>query len=151
VPLAVLAELAFRWAPYLGLLLLAGSPLVPLLAARGLLRRDTPGRAARLVRTIVVTKGTLGGLGGALIVCWLGGHPLLRDLLGQISAVWVVGLVARVLAGKWLTEVVVTTCCCRCCTRAGSRKRLEGGAQEFSRPTSPDVGRLPLHRTPRGR
>jgi hypothetical protein len=29
-------------------------------------------------------------------------------LLGQISAAWVVGLVARVLAGKWLTEVVVT-------------------------------------------
>jgi hypothetical protein len=108
LPLAVLAQLAFQWAPYLGLLLLAGSPLVPLLAVRGLLRRDTPGRAARLVRTIVVIQGALGALGEALIVCWLGGHPLLRDLLGQISAVWVVGLVARVLASKWLTEVVVT-------------------------------------------
>jgi hypothetical protein len=29
-------------------------------------------------------------------------------LLGQIDAVWVMGLVAKVLASKWLTAVVVT-------------------------------------------
>jgi hypothetical protein len=108
LPLAVLAQLAFQWGLYLGLLLLASSPLVPLLAARRLLRRDTPNRAARLVRTIVVIQGVLAVLGVALIVRWLGEHPLLRDLLGQINAVWVVGFVAKVLASKWLTEVVVT-------------------------------------------
>ena len=37
----------------------------------GLLRRDTPNRAARLVRTIVVVQGALGVVGVALIVWWL--------------------------------------------------------------------------------
>src|SRR5262245_14324214 len=46
LPLAVLAQLAFSPGLYVGLLLLAASPLVPLLAVRWLLRRDTPGRAA---------------------------------------------------------------------------------------------------------
>ena len=47
-------------------------------------------------------------LGVAPTARWLGEHPLLQTLLGQINAVWVVGLVAKVLASKWLTEVVVT-------------------------------------------
>lgn len=108
LPLGVLAQLAFQWGLYLGLLLLAISPIVPLLAVRWLLRRDTPSRAARLVRTIVVIQGALGILGVTLLVWWVGEHPLLRDLLGRINAVWVAGLVAKVLAGKWLTEVIVT-------------------------------------------
>jgi hypothetical protein len=108
LPLGVLAQLAFQWALYLGLLLLACSPLVPLLAVRRLLRRDTPRGAAKLVRTIAVVQGALGALGVALIACWLGEHPLLRALLGRVSPVWVLGLVAKVLASKWLTTVVVT-------------------------------------------
>jgi hypothetical protein len=108
LPLGVLAQLAFQWGLYLGLLLLASSPLVPLLAVRWLLRRNTPDRAIPLVRTIVVIQTVLGALGVVLIARWLGEHPLLRDLLGRINAVWVVGLVAKVLASKWLTEVVVT-------------------------------------------
>jgi hypothetical protein len=63
LPLAVVAQLAFQPGLYLGLLLLASAPLVPLLAARRLLRRDAPDRAARLVRAIVVTQGALGALG----------------------------------------------------------------------------------------
>jgi hypothetical protein len=108
LPLGVLAQLAFHSGLYLGLLLLASSPLVPLLAVRWLLRRNTPERAARLVRTIVVVQGALGALGVALVARWLGEHPLLRNLLGQINLVWVLGLVAKVLASKWLTTVVVT-------------------------------------------
>jgi hypothetical protein len=108
LPLAMLAQLAFQWGLYLGLLLLASSPLIPLLAVRRLLRRETPGRAAALVRTIGVIQGALGSLGVVLIVLWLGEHPLFRTWLGHISAVWVVGLAAKVLASKWLTEVVVT-------------------------------------------
>jgi hypothetical protein len=108
LPLAVLAQLAFHRELYLGLLLLACSPLVPLLAARRLLRRDTPRRAARVVRTVVLVQGALGALGVVLIAGWLGEHPLLRALLGQVNAVWVLGLVAKVLASKWLTTVVVT-------------------------------------------
>jgi hypothetical protein len=108
LPLGVLAQLAFQWGLYLGLLLIACSPLVQLLAVRSLLRRDTPKRAARLVWTIVVIQGGLAGLGVVLIVTWLGEHPLLRAWLGQISLTWVLGLVARVLASQWLTTVVVT-------------------------------------------
>jgi hypothetical protein len=107
LPLAVLAQLAFQWGLYLGLLLLASSPLVPLLLVRRLLRRETPERAAPLVRTVVAIQGALGGLGVALIAAWLGEHPLLRAWLGRINAIWVVGLAAKVLASKWLTEVVV--------------------------------------------
>jgi hypothetical protein len=106
LPLAVLAQLAFHWGLYLGLLFLASSPLVPLLAVRWLLRRDTPHRATRLVRTIVLIQGALAALGVVLIARWLGEHPV-RSLLGQINAVWVVGLAAKVLASKWLTEVVM--------------------------------------------
>jgi hypothetical protein len=108
LPLAVLAQLAFRPGLYLGLLLLALSPMVPLLAFRRLLRPDTPDRAARLLRTIFMAQGAVSVLGLALIVRWLGEHPLLRDLLGEVSPVWVLGLVAKVLASKWLTAVVVT-------------------------------------------
>jgi hypothetical protein len=108
LPLGVLAQLAFQSWLYLGLLLLACSPLVPLLAVRRLLRRDTPDRAARLVRNIVVVQGALAALGVALIAGWLGENPLLRALLGQISLAWVLGLLAKVLASKWLTTVVVT-------------------------------------------
>jgi hypothetical protein len=108
LPLGVLAQLAFHSGLYLGLLLLAGSPLVPLLAVRWLLRRDTPARAARLVRTVVVVQGALAAIGVALVARWLGEHPLLRELLGHINLVWVLGLVANVMASKWLTTVVVT-------------------------------------------
>jgi hypothetical protein len=108
LPLAVLAQLAFHPGLYLGLLLLALSPLVPLLAARKLLRRDPPSRATRLLRIIVLAQGALAALGLALIVRWLGEHPVLRDLLGEVRPVWVVGWVAKVLASKWLTTVVVT-------------------------------------------
>src|SRR5262249_59201984 len=46
IPLAVLAQLAFQWALYLGLLLLGASPLVQLLAVRRLPTRATAARAA---------------------------------------------------------------------------------------------------------
>jgi hypothetical protein len=108
LPLGVLAQLAFHPGLYLGLLLLASSPLVPLLAVRWLLRRETPNRAARLVRAVVVVQGALGAVGVALVAWWLAVHPLLRALLGQINFVWVLGLVVKVLASKWLTTVVVT-------------------------------------------
>jgi hypothetical protein len=108
LPLAVLAQLAFHPWLYLGLLLLALSPLVPLLAARGLLRRDPPSRAARLLRIIALAQGALAALGLALVVRWLGEHPVVRELLGEVSPVWMVGWVAKVLASKWLTTVVVT-------------------------------------------
>jgi hypothetical protein len=108
LPLAVLAQLAFQWGLYLGLLLLASSPLIPLLAVRRLLRRNTSDQAVALVRTIVMIQSVLGALGVVLIVWWLGEHPLLRAWLGQINVIWVVGLAAKVLASKWLTEVVVT-------------------------------------------
>ena len=55
-----------------------------------------------------MTQGAVGILGLTLIVRWMGQHPLLQELLGQITAVWVLGLVAKVLASKWLTTVVVT-------------------------------------------
>jgi hypothetical protein len=44
----------------------------------------------------------------ALIASWLGQNPLLQDLLGRIDPAWVLGLVAKTLASKWLTTVVVT-------------------------------------------
>jgi len=108
LPMAVLAQIGFQWGLYLGLLLLASSPLVPLLAVRRLLRRETPDRAGKLVWTIVAIQTALAAAGLALIVVWLGEHPLLRAWLGRIDAVWAVGLAAKVLASKWLTEVVVT-------------------------------------------
>jgi hypothetical protein len=108
LPLAVLAQVAFHPGLYVGLLILALSPLVPLLAVRWLLRRHIPNRAAGGLRTIVVTQGAVSILGLALIIAWLGEHPLFRSLLGEISPAWVVGFVAKVLASKWLTTVVVT-------------------------------------------
>ena len=108
IPVGVVAQLAFQPGLYLGLLLLAGSPLVPLLAVRWLLRRDPLDRAARLVRAIGLAQGALGVVAVALIASWLGENPLLRDLLGQIDPAWVLGMVAKTLASKWLTTVVVT-------------------------------------------
>jgi hypothetical protein len=107
-PLGLLAQLAFHPWLYLGMLLLASSPLVPLLAVRWLLRRDSPDRAAHLVRTIAVLQGALAVLGLALLAVWLNEHPLLRDLLGHIDPVWLLGFVANMLASQWLTTVVVT-------------------------------------------
>lgn len=108
LPVAILAQLAFHGGLYLGLLLLASSPLVPLLAVPRLLRRDTPERAAGLVRAIVAVQTALSAVGVVLIACWLGEHPELEALLGEVSVAWVVGLAAKVLASKWLTAVVVT-------------------------------------------
>jgi hypothetical protein len=108
LPLAALTQLAFHPGLYLGLLLLASSPLVPLLAVRRLLRRDTPDRAARLVRVIVKVQGALVALGALLIFRWVGEHPQLGALLGRIDVVWMVGFAANMLSSKWLTEVVVT-------------------------------------------
>ncbi len=53
-------------------------------------------------------QAALGVAGVALLARWVGEHPLPRALLEQISAVWAVGVAAKVLASKWLTEVVVT-------------------------------------------
>lgn len=108
LPLGVLAQLAFSPGLYFGLLLLAATPLVPLLAVRRLLRRDTPGRAAGVVRAVWVGQAALGFVGLVLVAWWLGEHPLLRDLVGRVSPVWVLGLAANVLASKWATTVVVT-------------------------------------------
>lgn len=108
LPLAVLAQLAFNPWLYLGLLLLAASPLVPLLAVRWLLRRDSPSRAARLVRIIAGVQGALAALGLALLAVWLWKYPLLRELLGNMDPVWLLGLLANMLGSQWLTTVVVT-------------------------------------------
>lgn len=108
LPLGVLAQLAFhRWL-YLGVLLLALSPVVPLAAVRWLQRRESPAEAARLVHVIVLIQGTLAALGLGLIAVWLGENPLLRELLGHIDPYWVVGLVANMYASQWLTTVVVS-------------------------------------------
>jgi hypothetical protein len=108
LPVAALAQLAFQGEVYLGLLLIAASPLVPLLAVRRLLRRDPPGRAARLVRTIASAQGVLVAAGVLLLARWLGEHARLRALLGHLDHVWLAGLAAKMLASKWLTTVVVT-------------------------------------------
>lgn len=108
IPLGVVAQLAFQPWLYLGLLLLASSPLVPLLAVHWLLRRDSPQRAARLVRCIVALQVAVSAVGLALVARWLGDHPLLQELLGHIKPIWVVGLAAKMMASQWLTTVVVT-------------------------------------------
>lgn len=108
LPLAVLTQLAFHAGLYLGMLLLALPPLVPLLAARWLLGRDRTDRAARRVRAVVAVQGVLAASGVAMLAAWVGDHPPLRALLGRVDAVWVVGLAAKMLASKWLTAVVVT-------------------------------------------
>lgn len=107
LPLGILAQLAFQPGLYLGLLLLAISPLVPLVAVRRLLRRDNPAEAARLVRYVVILQGALGAAGLALIAIFVVEHPLLQTLFGQIDLAWMLGLLAKVLASKWLTTVVV--------------------------------------------
>lgn len=108
LPLGILAQLAFHPGLYLGLLLLAISPLVPLAAVRQLLCRDRkPAEAARLFRNVVVLQGALGAVGLALIAVFVVEHPLLQSLLGQINFVWMLGFLAKVLASKWLTTVVV--------------------------------------------
>jgi hypothetical protein len=108
IPLGVVAQLWFQPGLYLGLLLLAGSPLVPLLAVHWLLRRNSARHSARLVRNIVVVQVVISALGLALVARWLGEHPLLRELLGHIKPIWVLGLAAKMLASQWLTTVVVT-------------------------------------------
>jgi len=108
LPLGVLAQVAFHTELYLGLLLLACSPVVPLLAVRRLLRRNTPEQANRLVRNIGVGQGILAIIGAGLLLGWLGEHPLLREWLGHIDPIWVLGVVVKVLASKWLTTIVVT-------------------------------------------
>lgn len=107
LPLGVLAQFAFQPELYLGLLLLASSPVIPLLAARRLHRSNTPKQASRLVRTIAVFQGGLAALGAALLIGWVGEHPVLRAWIGQVDPIWVLSVVARTLASKWLTTVVV--------------------------------------------
>jgi hypothetical protein len=108
IPVGVIAQLAFQPGLYFGLLLLAGSPVVPLVAVPRLLRRDPPERAARLIRAIGLTQGSLSAVAVVLIAFWLGENLLLRDLLGHIAPSWVLGMIAKTLASKWLTTVVVT-------------------------------------------
>jgi hypothetical protein len=107
IPLAAVTQLAFVPWLYVGLLLLALSPLVPLFAIRGLLRRDTTRQVIRLLYSVAVAQTAVGALGLALIVRWVGEHPFLSELVGQLNWVWAVGLIAKVLASKWLTTVVV--------------------------------------------
>ncbi len=108
LPLGVLAQVAFHTGLYFGLLLLACSPLIPLLAVGRLLRRITPGQSARLVRNIGWGQGLLAAVGALMLAGWAGEHPLLRAWLGQVDSIWVLGVVAKVLASKWLTTIVVT-------------------------------------------
>ena len=108
IPLAALAQLAYHPVLYSGLLLIACSPVVPLVAARKLRRCDTPGEAARIVRIIVWAEGMIAAVGAAMLVAWLEEHPQLADWVGRVDPVWVLGAVAKVLASKWLTAVVVT-------------------------------------------
>lgn len=108
VPLGIVAQLAFHTGLYLGLLLLAVSPLVPLIAVPWLLRRDTPERARRIVWVIGALQGALGAAGVVLLLLFVADHPLLQTWLGKIDPVWAAGLVIKVLAGKWLMTVVVS-------------------------------------------
>ncbi len=108
LPIGVIAQVAFQTEIYFGLLLLACSPLVPLAVVRRMTQPNTPGEAARLVRRIGVVRGCLSALGAVLVVGWVGKHPQLRAWIGQVDFVWVLGVVAKVLASKWITTVVVT-------------------------------------------
>lgn len=108
IPLGVVAQLAFEPRLYLGLFLISLSPVVPLVCARRLLRRDDPTSATRLIRVLSTIQGLLTASGATLLVLFVGEHPVLRDLLGRVDPMWVLALVARVLAGKWLMTVVVT-------------------------------------------
>ncbi|MBL8794641.1 MAG: hypothetical protein JNM56_12110 [Planctomycetia bacterium] len=108
IPLGVVAQLAYQPWLYLGLLLLASSPVVPLLAVHWLLQRNAPGQSAQLVRVIVVVQVAVSALGLVLVARWIGDHPLLQELLGHVKPIWVVGLAAKMLASQWLTTVVVT-------------------------------------------
>lgn len=108
LPLGVMAQIAFHTEIYLGLLLLACSPLVPLVAVRRILQRNSPEQTVRLVRTIGLVRGFVAVLGAALIVGWIVDYAPLRTWIGQIDRIWVLGAVAQVLASKWLTTVVVS-------------------------------------------
>ncbi|MCE9561974.1 MAG: hypothetical protein K8U57_07960 [Planctomycetes bacterium] len=107
LPLGLLAQLAFQPQPYFGLVLLASSPVIPLLAIRWLRRCNTSEQAARLVGAIGLFQGVLAVLGAALLIRWVGNQPQLRAWVAEVDPVWVLGMIARVLASKWLTTVVV--------------------------------------------
>ncbi|MBA4187789.1 MAG: hypothetical protein C0467_07195 [Planctomycetaceae bacterium] len=108
IPLGVLTHLAFHIKPYLGLLLLTCSPVVSLLAVRWLRLRNTPEQAVRITRNIGVVQLVLACMGAGLLIAFVEEHPLLRSWVGQVDPIWVLGVVAKVLASKWLTTVVVT-------------------------------------------
>lgn len=108
LPMGVLAQVAFHTELYVGLLLLSCSPVVPLLAVRRLLRRNTPEQAARLVRAIGLGQTALAVAGAVVLAGWVGEHPVLRTWVGHVSPAWVAGVAAKALASKWLTTVVVT-------------------------------------------
>lgn len=108
LPLGVLAQVAFHAEAYIGLLLLTCSPVVPLLAVRRLLRRNSPEQAARLVRAIGIGQSLVSVIGAVLLIRWVSEHPALRAWIGHVSVAWVLGMVAKVLASKWLTTIVVT-------------------------------------------
>ena len=110
LPLAALAQLAFQSGALPGACCSSPSrPSCRCLAVRRLLRRDPPGRAARLVRTIATIQGMLVVVGALLIVRWLGEHAQLRELArASRTPVWMAGFAAKMLASKWLTTVVVT-------------------------------------------
>ena len=46
-------------------------------------------------------------LGAALLIGWVGNQPQLRAWVADVDPVWVLGMIARVMASKWLTTVVV--------------------------------------------
>ena len=107
LPLGILAQLAFDPKLYLGFLLIVSSPAVPLLALRLLVKPSTPRQALRIVKSITLVQASLGAMGATILILWLGEHPQIRAWLDDIDAVWVLGFVARILASKWLTAVVV--------------------------------------------
>jgi hypothetical protein len=108
IPLGLLAQLAFQPQPYFGLVLIACSPVVPLLATRWLRRSNTSEQSARLVRTIGLLQGLLTALGAVLLLDWVANHPQFAAWIGNVDPVWLLGAIARVLASKWLTTVVIT-------------------------------------------
>jgi len=108
LPLGLLAQLAFQPQPYFGLVLLASSPVIPLLAIRRLRRCNTTEQAARLIRAISLFQGVLAVLGAALLFGWVADQPQLRVWVVDVDLAWVLGMIAKVLASKWLTTVVVT-------------------------------------------
>ena len=107
LPLGLLAQLAFHRELYLGLLLLAISPVIPLLAVRQLLRSNTPEQAARLVSIISLIRCLLATVGAVLLIAWVGGAPAASGTgsgRSMLSGWWVC---RRILASMWMTTVVV--------------------------------------------